>query len=444
MSAIKHFIRYGTAADTDILGAHLRSDSVDCVVFNANMAAHAPGAIAGFMASFMAQAEMGYLVDPLSHAFQYDAGRLFSPGKATVKGSWARLARQYGKVCSDVAENSTPLSLASLGNDEALEDLVRGVVGFQESLSSRSDDDPLLSWLEQNANVKESRPFGIVPPYFYLNRENRSGWIDVNIRSIRMAAKLFPGRRIFAQLLLSDLADGGFVSDVVGKYKDVAVSGYLIWIDNFDEHVAGEAELGTLVDLVRELSTVASVYNLYGSYFSVLVGKYVTSALDGVCHGLEYGEYRAAYPLGGGIPMAKFYHPKVHQRLRYEECLPLVRPYLDHKERYLKHVCSCPECRLALSRSNDPSGAFALYGESTPHTQYRNGQTLVLNYPTTETKRRCLNHYLHAKEAEYHLQKSASEAVSELTAYAEEIEASASPVVSAHLRRWARVLEEKI
>jgi len=143
------------------------------------------------------------------------------------------------------------------------------------------------------------------------------------------------------------------------------------------------------------------VINLHGGYFSVLAaGALGDSALTGVAHGPEFGESRGVVPVGGGIPISRYYVPELHSRIRYREAVSMFRAngWLDSADRFHSEVCDCAECIQTLAGDSEN---FALFGEGNVRSVKRRHGLVRLEFPTTESKKRCLKHYLQRKHREF-------------------------------------------
>ena len=122
-----------------------------------------------------------------------------------------------------------------------------------------------------------------------------------------------------------DLLAFGDLENIAGKYGSLPAAGILLWVDELDESSVGKQLLKRFTELIRGLKNRGKqVYNLYGGYFSVLLGRADGGMLDGVCHGPEYGESRSVVPVGGGFPVARFYYPEVHTRVRYADAARIL------------------------------------------------------------------------------------------------------------------------
>jgi hypothetical protein len=263
-------------------------------------------------------------------------------------------------------------------------------------------------------------PRALVAPYFYLTESNFEAWLDVEVRCCAVARELAKDDQLYAGVVISAglLNDDDKRTKIVDALIATNVDGFLLWVDDFDEQQAGVKKLGDFLKLARALRGTAQreVINLHGGYFSVLAaGNLGKGALSGVTHAPEFGEYRSVVPVGGGIPMARYYIPQLHARVRYREALRLFREmgWLKDAETFHSQVCDCKVCRDTL---NGDAANFVLFGKGNVREVRRGTGIVRIDFPTGETKTRCLEHYLRRKKLEYTAasERSANDLISEL------------------------------
>ncbi|WP_162314426.1 hypothetical protein [Pseudoxanthomonas yeongjuensis] len=160
-------------------------------------------------------------------------------------------------------------------------------------------------------------------------------------------------------------------------------------------------------------------------------------------HGPEFGESRSVVPVGGGIPISRFYVPDLHLRAKFRDFLPtaLRKQWLASSAAFHAEVCNCAECRAIINGNADN---FQLYGESEVKSIKRKNGVVRIEFPTTEAKKRCLRHYLCRKKAEFEAISNGTRAslVADLdTSYNKFLGAESVEVIS-HLQRWKRVIQE--
>jgi len=424
-SKFLHLVRYGTAADQKYL---LRSflGTYDQVVINANMVAHMRGALTAFLLQHARKKP--YFIDPQTHAFQHDVANLESRGEKSagkIKRSVQTLLDEYGEpVKSIVGEKRESVVPGDFADKAVLEGFCRRVLEFQRNAitqeAEESDTAKYYKFLEDKGKLKLARfaPTLVVAPYFYMTNRTFQAWANVNIWSACYALDKCVDENVAVQVVISkDLlqSDTGR-KRLINTYTAIKPAMYLLWVDSFSEHDAAEDDLYAFVDLVTQLSSKAPVVNLYGGFFSVALRRcHVIPGLMGVCHGLEYGESRPVVPVGGGIPMAKFYYPTMHKRIPFREALRVVRKHggMRSPADFHEKVCGCRECRAVIE--TDPDIDFAEYGKTRPVSFMRRGQPIAIDYPLPETKEHCVAHYMWCKQREYAASLSADQIMKDLS-----------------------------
>lgn len=170
------------------------------------------------------------------------------------------------------------------------------------------------------------KPKFLIPPYFYLTADDVAfeEWLDLNLEflneAIELAQTTFYNCPVFGQLVINKeiLCNKFLIDKIASRYSHSACNGITIWIDDFSEHTASKLELDGFICLLEKLKG-NPVYNMYGGYLSILLTHKDICLLSAVSHGLEYGENRKVYPVGGGVPVSKYYFFPLHQRLGFTE-----------------------------------------------------------------------------------------------------------------------------
>ena len=72
----------------------------------------------------------------------------------------------------------------------------------------------------------------------------------------------------------------------------------------------------------------------------------------GVAQSVGYGETRSVTPVGGGLPVNKYYFPPLHSRLPLSEVTTILKNKgyfsIDKavaSEDFYQNICSCTQCR---------------------------------------------------------------------------------------------------
>lgn len=439
-----HLVRYGTTAEQKYLAGDFLQ-GYDVLVVNANMVSHTPSAIAGFIGE--KAKNKAFIIDPQTHAFQHDITLLQTEDQngPKLRRSIEKLVQAYGNpIASKVSEGEVVLP-DDFEDLSVVNQFAHSVGIFQwELLYTHALEKGLTEYYEFVGVDKPVRPLGIVAPYFYMEPLTYNAWIKVNMDLINATAKQFPTQQIFAELVISKdiLYDEASVESIVQNYADAPVDAVFLWIDNFSEHSVPTQLLLAYAQLVRRIGKKRPVVMLYGSYFSTSLMRFADgSGLGGVCHGLEYGEDRAVIPAVGGLPVSKFYYPSIHKRIRFPDALKLARQHLGSAPEFLVNVCRCKTCTETFS-SFPPDEAFGLYGKSHPVTFKRKYQAVTLNYPDTDTRDRCVRHFMWNKEKEFKDNSNLHEVVAALRVAFGNYQRILGPGEVGHCLSWSEVLSK--
>lgn len=439
--SIDHWMMFSTFAEQNFF-AYPTPDTYQGVIINANMAAYAPAGMAAFLLEKTA-AQTKYVVDPLTHAFQHDPG-LISNAEGEPKKSIKSLAEAYGDPIKEIV-GKRPLLPQDLADEEVLKNLVQQCVGYQvDHLSSYIKKSDAAKYLDDDD--LSVAPYAVVAPYFYVTETTLDQWLAVNVRSAELTVEEKVAGKRFAAVVVSQgvAVDEEARKKLCGAFSAIPLDGFLVWIDNLDEQTASGAELRGLKDLCARLRSGGEreVINIHGGYFSILAaGPLGDHALSGVAHGPEFGEFRSVVPVGGGIPISRYYIPDLHARVRYRDAVAMFRSkgWLESAESFHDNVCNCDECLSTLD--GDPAN-FGLFGEGTVKSVKRRHGMVRIEFPTSEAKQRCLRHYLQRKKREF---VAASEAprqvlLDNLKAGEDKYRDVAGLEGVGHLQLWRKVL----
>lgn len=404
-----HLVRYGTAADQKFLVGPFVG-TYDQLVINANMVAHMPSALATLVTQ---RAKKPFFIDPQTHAFQHPAGHLTSAKTGEIRKSIRKLVEAYGDPVSGPVLRGESVIPADFSDAAAVEAFCARVLDFQElTLKSEvedSEDAKYYAFLAEEGALMQPfntiRPSLLIAPYFYLSARTVTEWLPINIACAvqSIADGATRGLPVGVQIVLSqDVLRSSSVESVLAAYLAVSPAYFLVWVDDLAEDDTSVEMLHAHVKFLRALGDVAPIVNLYGGYFSVaLMHTRKLPRLVGVTHSLEYGESRSVVPVGGGVPVAKFYLPALHTRLVTRSAVRAIQTLDGFQSRdvYAERICACAEC-MEIIRDH-PEADFAAYGETTKKVVRGRGGTVTREYPTTETKEHCVRHYMWAKAREY-------------------------------------------
>lgn len=448
-----HCLRMGTHAEKKFIKDY--KNSFDTLIVNANIVAHTLDSMAAFLG---VELKRKFVIDPQTYAFQNRELLLSSsstPENEKLKVSILKLIEKYGPILKSIlveqGRSVVPNDFSGEAGKSFQQELCAKVLCFQEneiksSLLNNEAYGEYIQFLNKNTTEFSETPVFVIAPYFYMQIATLEEWLPINIECVNVMGTLHQKENIAAQIVLNQdiLLDSASIKKIVEAYSNLNIKKVLLWVDDLHEQEVSVPFLNGFVELIKGLKSHGKeVVNLYGGYFSLLLTK-GKRYLDGVCNGMEYGEHRAVFPVGGGIPRAKFYLPSIHNRLLYRTVLDT----LFHKKLlvipdYYSKVCSCQTCHELLK--NDPADNFIQYGESDSITFSRNtkgsSRLVSMSFPTVHTKENCLRHYLNVKQNEWKKieVQPMSELIGELDGtYAEyEKELGASLL---YLRTWKNIL----
>jgi hypothetical protein len=443
---IEHWMMFGTFGEQRHF-IYPSKQTYQGVIINGNMVAHAPDGLAAFLLE--KTANQRYIIDPLTHAFQHSPSFLINT-EGNLKSSIETLANIYGEPFQSIV-GKRPALPKDFKDDAVLSALVNKCLDFQDSrlASSMAKSDVMKYFFDPDMGAPSQpvgAPYALVAPYFYITETSVDEWLPVCVRAARMARQLYPDRRLFVSVVVSQgaILDRSVSEEIANAFNAEDISGYLLWVDNLDEQQAGEAELRGLLALARLLRGDGrrEVINLHGGYFSILAaGTLGNSAMSGVTHGPEFGEFRSVVPVGGGIPIARYYLRHLHTRVRYKNALAMLtaKGWLRDAATFHANVCDCDECRATI---NGDAGNFTLFGKGNVKEVKRGSGIVRLEYPTGETKQRCLRHYLQRKSIEYQFAATASrdQLIADLDDGYNAFEEIVGLDGVGHLKRWKKLL----
>lgn len=459
-----HIYHYNINSEQRFFLGQSHRSLFDLIALSGNIVSHTPAGVA----SFIATAAKPYYIDPQTHAFQHDTINLkrdVSDKESDEepvydwKPSVLRMAKErLGPPFDAVIDSDRPLSPRDFQDDRGQLDkervtmVVENVISFQDKVLSDSLDDDDKEFMDEGAG--RFCPEFLLAPYFYLSSHCARDWLEINVRCYEITREVEPGRRVLMPLVVSKqfmVRDRKLLAEVLEQVKP---DGILLWIDDFvEEELTGE-QVRDYVDLLSTLHrSTGIVLNSHGGYLSVLLThRSLGRLLSGVGHSINYGENRSVVPVGGGLPMARFYFPCIHSRLRYSDALEVARgkQWLLNKDAY-RNVCDCEQCGELLERHNSVDKAFYVYGKSKPITFQRRsrsgGRQLVrLDYPTAEAKQAAARHYLLSKHREFSdvRERDYDELVDKLKTVYDDLLPDVDDRLYFHLFHWHQGLRSRV
>lgn len=452
-----HWVRYGTAGDQKYLIGDFK-DTYDQLVINGNMVAHMPSSLSHFITQ---RAQKPFVIDPQTHAFAHDLSLLQSTSKSSegeIKRSWKKLLENYGDLVKEIllGDASRPLDPEDFTAEPIRQNFVENVLKFQNNAITREleegEDREYLEFLQQEKGIDPfaKPPAILIAPYFYIDGPLYEDWMSLNVRLLAESRKFLkdnPDYQQFlaAQLVLSKdiLGEKSVRENIIARYAKEQPDAVLLWIDNFSEHSASEFELQHYKELLKGFAKHdIKVVNLFGGFFSVALAKIKNEVqnLTGVCHGLEYGEVRPVIPLGGGIPVARFYSRQLHHRLPPRVAFRAIQKLngLESAEDFHQKVCDCTNCQEVIAKN--PNAELTAYFETKTSSFWRAGKRVSMEFPTASASENCTKHYLYCKQWEYRKDWEPSSLKAELRTNNDKLRKTIGSEFAGHLSVWENLI----
>lgn len=400
-----------------------------------------PSALTSFLVSKVF--DKPFIVDPMTHVFQHSLSNISSDSTGDPRKSLLKLAFALGDPVVSKLNGQEPVTPVDFCGSNSVDKFVRRAVSFQlEGFRHSAEESGDIEYFHYLGIDNPLEPYFVVAPYFYMDETNIEQWWKLNLEFLDRAVSLFGKKhRVICQMVVDEGAlEHSRLTDYIASVGVSNAWGVAIWVDNLDETTASSKMLSRYVNVIRALGATKRVIIPYGSYFPVALShSFPSMNIAGVCHSLEYGEFKPVVPVGGGPPLSKFYYPSLHARVPFAESLRLARKYLNDSQSYLSHVCSCPVCIDLMSRTSEPINAFLRFGETKPIRVARRDQEILRNFPTLSARDLCVKHYLHCKNSEYTTRVTAEEVISKLR-LAGEWAASMGSSAGKHCIVWANVI----
>ncbi|MFI5253236.1 MAG: hypothetical protein ACHQQQ_12490 [Bacteroidota bacterium] len=450
----KHIYHYNMHAEQRFFLGREHRDNYDLIALNGNIVSHTPSGVAAFLAT----AGKDFFIDPQTHAFQHATIHLKTPeideegsklDTLRFKPSIKKLAERLGNPFSDVIANDKPLSpnrfFSDNGriNDVIINEICEKVITFETRTMIDSLDEEDREFI---GSANHFQPEFIVAPYFYLSPPNFNNWLNITIACYKRTKEISKDLPTYMNIVIAreSVYD---VDKIIEPLRKLDIAGITFWIDDFLEEELDFQHVAAYKVFINSLKNIAGVvYNLHGGYLSTLLcHEAISNHLDGVGHSINYGENRAVIPIGGGIPMARFYFPSIHSRLRHGDAVGIIQAknWVVSPEIYCANVCKCVQCTELMSRLGSAVEVLSFYGESNPVTfTRRTGSIVKLEYPTKEAKQASARHYLYNKAKEFNEVKTLSFDIlrKQLSDTYSELKDDADYGLIAHLDTWMKSL----
>lgn len=414
-SDIIRMLRYNTGTDKKAFVAFKKS--FDAVIFNATIVAYSGSAVADLVSVHKNQ----YIIDPQTHIMQHDIMAIMSKDKKTGKYHIKQSVKKYlgqlpGSVMEIIEKENRPLSTAEINS--IIDDLVKSVFEFEtqyvNSFIKKKEYDKYLEYVHVGPEPKV-----IIAPYFMLKKDMAEKKIHEYMELNRKCLEKFilhqktQERRypVAAQLVIDrEILQNDNLCELLKKYYDYEGYEYIfLWISDFSSFECSVEEKKNYYNLLKTLNQMGKKPLMaYGGYDSILLTQVqMPVRLFGVAQSVGYGETRSITPVGGGLPVNKYYFYPLHRRMRFDEALGILmgngyfgkgKSNAEHANDYYAEICDCEQCKKIIGSDIDN---FKVYNESIPYTVNARYGEIKRNRPTSEATLVAAFHFLFCKNNEW-------------------------------------------
>lgn len=407
-------IRYNTGTDKKALADFKKE--FDAIIINASIVAYSGASIADLVSMYNHR----HIIDPMTHIFQQDMSAIISSNNKNNERKIKQSVKKYLDCLPDPLKNAVLQYLLPLEPTQIqlyLNDLASDVYDFETGYISKYIEKKEYDKYLQFAKIEPSAKI-VIAPYFMLKMrysdEEKKEWLYLNRELLLKTIEINQKKAcipVATQLVLDKkvLLDDGFPSLIRDIYNIQGYEYFFIWIDDFnsfEEKPEINRAYSLLIDSLNSIGKKPIMS--YGGYESILLcsndSRY---KLFGVAQSVGYGEYRSVTPVGGGMPVNKYYFAPLHFRMKYSEVINVLagQNYLasdgnpvELANRFYNNICDCKVCKRIIS--NDFNN-FIRFGESKPYSINSKTGPIERNRPTSEALLIAALHFLYCKKREW-------------------------------------------
>lgn len=405
-------LRYNTGTDKK---AFIRyRNKFDAVVFNATIVAYSGASLADLVSIYAQK----FIIDPQTHIFQQDIsaiasdkGNPDSPIKKSVAKYFNELPPSYTDIFINKKRSLTPDEIES-----DIDSLVECIYKFETAYVSNYLDKKEYSKYLKYANVTPI-PKMVVAPYFmmkksYTNKEC-ARWMSLNQIALAKTIEYNKNHKlpIAAQLVMDKhiLLNKELPQLINKTYSQAGYDYIFLWIDDYNGFAVSEEYAKAFAKLVLQLNELGKKPMMaYGGYDAIILcAEDSPYKLYGVSQSVGYGEYRPVTPVGGGLPINKYYFYPIHKRLSFSDAAQILLaqgffddniPLIERTNRYYLEICDCQTCKSIIKGDINN---FEEYNASTPFRISNKNGYLMRMRPTTEALYIAALHFLDCKNREW-------------------------------------------
>lgn len=435
-------LRYNTGTDKKVLIKF--KDSFTAIIFNATIVAYSKSAVADLVAVHKNQ----YIIDPQTHIFQQDIKAVQTENKqglTIVKKSIDQYLSELPDAlkCKFYSKNGNLMPSDII---DSVDELVEKVYSFETCYVNKYIENKEYDKYLDYAKIKPS-PAVVIAPYFMLKSSYSEKEIDEWMNLNSLCAKMLISRnkrkyKTGIQIVLDKRVLENV--DTATKIKDCYINSTtdyaFIWIDDFNLFEATKLQLEQFKLILIALTELGiKPVMAYGGYDSIILcNQDLPYRMYGVAQSVGYGETRPVTPVGGGLPVNKYYFPPLHARLSLSKVTSILssKGYFSMdknlaSEIFYQNICNCKQCHAIICKNIDH---FLKYNESSDYTM-RNG--IKRNRPTTDASLIAAIHFMYSKFDEWNDVENKSFEVLKSSLLKEYNEYC--PEKSQHLQDWCSI-----
>lgn len=339
MKNFDFIIRFGVHKDRETL--RTLKESISGLVVPAHILCHSTDATIAAISYIKKE----YYIDPMTFLYAVNIGEYLGENKKKFKPSIEKMTKDYGLLPLFEANGYSALKHTDF-TEEIINDFAQKSLDLQckkvdeKKQGAYAKYTELLKKIGENHIIDElnslHEPKAVIPPYFFIEK-NDSDWIKVNL-DLANKVKSLTQKTITPIVSVSISCLNEEILNSYNDYKE-----FFLWVNDLDERNSTQADLKKYADFVKLGKEKGfTIRNLYGSYFSILLGKV---GLSGICNGIFYGEHKGVRSKVGGVPIARYYIRKFHQFFTLPEAIPLINKYPELLDK------ECPEA-MEIINSN--------------------------------------------------------------------------------------------
>lgn len=335
---MRHFLAYGNSDQASFRNPEVRR-CFDMISVPSTIASYYADATAAFVLS----SGRDYFIEPRTPLFQ--------EWIREPRASHYTLAAAMGHAVQDrlgpLSERESKIVQFPAGfySHDVCDEVVASLISFQRDYGGRAEHiseklNRYRSLLDRAqggsgsvASANDARsPTYLLCPYFAA-RTLSSDWWEVMLRLWESAQRQERPREIVPVVSITELS---MLERAIRCVPDRLSSTVFFWVPGFDERTVSRAALRVLRRTIATLSSDLKLMNLYGGFFSILLGK---DGLAGFNNGLGYSESRDWPTLDAtGAAPARYYVRRLHAYMSTAAATSLV-------EADPAFSCDCSVCR---------------------------------------------------------------------------------------------------